>query len=201
MSLIKRFHIIVMFAICFGGTAIAQDFDPFWGDQRALGGAVDYNPSLMSLLFDEEEIELMIKDQQRNSAPAVQNAAKRGSGNLNSQAIPKALTTTLKKPEKAVAKPGTELMKEPVKELAVEPEKEPEVATPNYVRGYIILANEHRNNFRSYELYEDNGMLLGSGPLYNRKSIRVPWSVDGEIGLMLHATNGITRSFRFNTVQ
>ena len=69
---------------------------------------------------------------------------------------------------------------------------------PNLIRGYIILGKSHTQVFRSYELYEQSGALLGKGPLNRRKTIRVPWEIDGKINLLLHGISG-SQSFQFLT--
>lgn len=165
-----------------GHSAFAQNSSlPSAQLHKALGGVVDYDASLTNFFFDSDELEMMLADptQTATTNSAVQNAAKRID-------IPKkkvnwpfgnAPITTLKKS----GSPD---------ELAYD--------SPNYVRGYIILGNDHTENFRSYELYEQNGALLGRGPLYHKKTIRVPWEARGEVSLMLHGTAG-SQSFQFIT--
>lgn len=147
---------------------------------RALGGAADYDPSLMHFFFDADELELMLANPQQNagSIAPVQNAAK-----------------GLDLPIKLV-KP---FAKAPVTPLEIESNAD-ELASisPNYVRGYILLKNDHTRNFRSYELYEQDGALLGKGTLARKKSIRVPWDAEGTINLMLYGGSG-TQSFQFMT--
>lgn len=147
---------------------------------RALGGVADYDPNLVHFFFDADELELMLADPQQNggSSTPVQNAAK-----------------GLDLPKKTV-KP---FAKAPVTPLEINAnDDELAMSSPNYVRGYIILKNDHTRAFRSYELYEQDGELLGKGTLARKKSIRVPWDAEGTINLMLHGGSG-TQSFQFMT--
>ena len=142
---------------------------------------MDYNPSLIYFIFDQDEIDMMMQDPIQNDAAstAVQSAAKR-----------------LDIPQKSSSiKPFSQA---PVQRLSDSGEEQAELAlnAPNFVRGYIILANSHTKAFRSYELYEQSGMLLGKGPLARKKTIRVPWEAEGEINLMLHGVSG-SQSFQF----
>ena len=162
--------------LCFG-----QSTDVKFETDRALGGIVDYNPSLIHFIFDQDEIDMMMQDPIQNDAAqtAVQSAAKR-----------------LDIPQKSSSiEPFSQA---PVKQLSDSGHEHGELAlsAPNFVRGYIILANNHTQVFRSYELYEKSGMLLGKGPLARKKTIRVPWEAQGEINLMLHGLSG-SQSFQF----
>lgn len=147
---------------------------------RALGGVADYDPNLIHFFFDADELELMLADPQQTggSSSPVQSAAK-----------------GLDLPRKSV-KPFANA---PVTPLEVESNDDQlALSSPNYVRGYILLKNDHTKTFRSYELYEQDGELLGKGTLARKKSIRVPWDAEGTINLMLHGGSG-TQSFQFMT--
>ncbi len=70
-------------------------------------------------------------------------------------------------------------------------------AHPNYVRGYILLDNSHRKDFASYDLYSENSGLIESGNVRYKKNIRVPWSAEGTVRLILHSISG-SASYLFN---
>ena len=147
---------------------------------RALGGVVDYDASLIHFFFDADELELMLANPQQSAASKtpVQYAVK-----------------GLDLPSKSV-KPFSNA---PVTPLEIESnDNHLALSSPNYVRGYILLKNDHTRNFRSYELYEQDGALLGKGTLARKKSIRVPWDAEGTINLMLLGGSG-TQSFQFMT--
>jgi hypothetical protein len=144
----------------------------------AMGGIADYDPDLMKIFFDSDELEIMLADlkQRANSGASKQNTEK----SIN-------LPTKRSRP----------FSKAPAKQLTVRPESEIlAYASPNYIRGYILLKKSHIHNFRSYELYEQSGELLGKGKLTRRKTIRVPWRVKGMVKLILDGSAG-TQSFQF----
>lgn len=174
-----RIAIIIAFTLV-SQFCIGQNTNVKIETDRALGGIVDYNPSLIHFIFDQDEIDMMIQNQVNNEAnTAVQSAAKRLDIPKKSQSV----------------KPFS---KAPVRQLADSDDHKDELAlnAPNFVRGYIILANSHTKAFRSYELYEQSGMLIGKGPLARKKTIRVPWEAEGEINLMLHGVAG-SQTFQF----
>jgi hypothetical protein len=146
----------------------------------AMGGIADYDPDLMKVFFDSDELEIMLADlqQRANSGAPIQKTEK--NINLPSKSTrPFSLATA--------------------KQLTFRPKSERlAYASPNYVRGYILLKKGHIHNFHSYELYEQSGELLGKGKLARKKTIRVPWRVEGMVKLLLNGGAG-TQSFQFMT--
>ena len=104
-------------------------------EEPALGGIADYDPLLFMMFFEADEVEAIIADPKNEEYPvrADISVKRRFSGSGMAQ----------------------------VKLNPPKPKKEKDVLasvqSPNYVRGYILLGNNHRNGFSSYDLYYEDG--------------------------------------------
>jgi hypothetical protein len=145
--------------------------------EPALGGVVDYDPLLFMSFFDVDELEAIISDPKNEENPLTKSLmVEKATGN----------------PEDI--KPAVVLTKSD----ALQELQEIAAAHPNYVRGYILLDQVHRSDFASYDLYSENGGLIESGNMRNKKNIRVPWSAEGTVRLILHSISGSGASYLFN---
>lgn len=170
----RHLYIILAFVTVQG---FAQGIDDSkLSDEPALGGVVDYDPLLFMMFFEADEVKAIIADPKNEEHPFTQNlVVEKAVGRAEE---PKPAVLINKSPEL-----------EELKKIAA--------AHPNYVRGYILLDQSHRTDYASYDLYSEDGGLIESGNVRYKKNIRVPWSAEGTVRLILHSISG-SASYLFN---
>lgn len=145
-------------------------------EEPAFGGIADYDPLLFMMFFEADEVEAIIADPKNEEHLLTNNLViEKTSGKPNEH---KPMVVLEKAPKNTESE-----------QLAA--------AQPNYVKGYILLDNRHRRDYASYDLYSESGGLIESGSVRYKKNIRVPWSAEGTVRLILHSISG-SASYLFN---